>query len=390
MHRARLLTPALAIVASLALAGSASAALKRVSSKNAFPIVAGGTLIWQAAGQGTTDSTGAFVWTVPADGSSPASVLFQGPPVPNEGVVGTDPSKTTPGQQPVGVAATPSFVFFQRQVGVFKTQQAGKNSPNFYTDFFPTATSNYAGALAGPLNPATLSADPGDPCPGGTVTEIPLGASGSTLVTIASCSAVTGTDPGRLLARTFSGGAFASPPVFLAGNGHSVGAVRVAGKYLAGIQSVQNSIQKSIVVIDITTGDVVNSIPKSPSGSFYSNLDVGTDGSVVVTLQRGSSTKLSVLRFPAGSTHGTTLPSSMGNIVSAPRIAGSRLVFLRKVSNGTQVITTNLSGGSVKGYGTLSSVVDPVNGFDAGNTWVAVNGTVSGKSGVYTTRISGS
>ena len=382
----RKLLPALCVfgAAALTLTPSAGAALKRVATQNAFPAVNGSSLIWEAEGQGTVDGTGAYVWTVPANGSSQARALFQGPAVPNEGVVGTDPSKTTPGQQPDGLAATTSLVYFQRQVGVFKSQQAGKNSPNTYTDFFPTATTNYAGGASGPLTPVTLSADPGDPCPAGTITETPLGASGTTLVTIASCSTVANS-PGRLLARNFSGGQSTTPPVFLAGNGHSIGAVRIAGKYLAGIQSVENSIQKSIIVLDITTGDVVNTIPKSPSGTFYSDLDVGTDGSVVTTV--GGKSKLSVVRFAAGSTQGKTLPSSMGTIVSAPRIAGSRLVFLRTTSGGTQLITTSLSGGSVKGYGTLSSVGDPTNGFDASSTWAAVNGTVSGKTGIYTAQI---
>jgi hypothetical protein len=357
--------------ASLALASSAGAALKRVSTQNAFPMVNGSSLIWEAEGSNTVDGTGAFVWTVPASGSSPARVLFQGAPVPNEGVVGTDAAKTTPGQQPDGLAASPSLVYFQRQVGVFKSQQAGKNSPNTYIDFFSTATTDYAGGASGPLNPVTLSADPGDPCPAGTITETPLGASGTTLVTIASCSTVANS-PGRLLARNLSGGQSTSPPVFL------------AGKYLAGIQDVPNSIQKTIIVLDITTGDVVNSIPKSPSGTFYSDLDVGTDGSVVATI--GGKSKLSVVRFPAGSTHGTTLPSSL-KVVSAPRIAGSRLVFLRTTSSGTQLITTSLSGGSVKGYGTLSNVSDPTNGFDAGNTWATVTGTVNGKKGIYAAKI---
>jgi hypothetical protein len=381
----RKLLPALMVLgASLVLVAPAGAALKLVSNQNAFPQVNGSTLIWEAEGQNTTDGTGAYVWTVPASGSSPAGILFQGAAVPNEGVVGTDPSKTTPGQQPDGYAATPSFVYFQRQVGVFKSQQAGKNSPNTYVDFFASATNAYAGGPNGPLTPITLSADPGDPCPAGTITETPLGASGSTLVTIASCSTVANS-PGRLLARTISGSQSTTPPVFLAGNGHSIGAVRLAGKYLAGVQSVENSIQKTIVVLDITTGDVVNTIPKSPSGTFYSNLDVGTDGSVVATI--GGKSKLSVVRFPAGSSTGKTLPSSMGTIVSAPRIAGSRLVFLRTTSGGTQLITTSLSGGSVKGYGTLSNVNDPTNGFDAGNTWAAVTGTVGGKKGIYTAKI---
>jgi len=73
--------------------------------------------------------------------------------------------------------------------------------------------------------------------------------------------------------------------------------------------------------------------------------------------------------------------------VSAPRIAGSRLVFLRSTSGGTQLITTSLSGGSVKGYGTLTAVGDPSNGFDAGSTWAAVTGTVGGKKGIYTAKI---
>ncbi len=385
----RKLIPAVLVLgAAFLLAPPAGAALKLVSTQNAFPIVSGSSLVWQAEGQGTVDGTGAFVWTVPASGSSQARVLFQGAAVPNEGVVGTDASKTTPGQQPDGVAATPSLVYFQRQVGVFKSQQAGKNSPNTYIDFFPSATNAYAGGPSGPLSPVTLSADPGDPCPAGTITETPLGASGATLVTIASCS-TTANSPGRLLARTISGGQSTTPPVFLAGNGHSIGAVRLAGKYLAGIQSVENSIQKSIVVLDITTGDVVNTIPKSPSGTFYSDLDVGTDGSVVTTLERtvGGKPKLSVIRFPAGSAKGTTLPSSLGTIVSAPRIAGSRIAFLRTTSGGTQLITSSLSGGSVKGYGTLSSASDPTNGFDAGNTWATVTGTLNGKKGIYTAKI---
>jgi hypothetical protein len=166
--------------------------------------------------------------------------------------------------------------------------------------------------------------------------------------------------------------------------------VVLAGKYLAGVQSVENSIQKSIIVIDITTGDVVNSIPKSPPNSFYQGIDVGTDGSVVATLQKGTAKKLSVLRFAPGSAKGTTLPSSIGTIVSNPQISGSRLVFLRTTSKGTQLITTNTSGGSVKGYGTLDSVGNPINALAAGNTWVAVNGSVGGKSGIYTAKISGS
>jgi hypothetical protein len=381
----RKLLPALMVVgASLVLVAPAGAALKLVSNQNAFPQVNGSSLIWQAEGQNTVDGTGSYVWTVPASGSSAARVLFQGPAVPNEGVVGTDPSKTTPGQQPDGLAATTSLVYFQRQTGVFKSQQAGKNSPNTYIDFYASATNNYAGGANGPLSPITLSADPGDPCPAGTITATPLGANGTTLVTIASCSTVANS-PGRLLARNLTGGQSTTPPVFLAGNGHSIGAVRIAGKYLAGIQSVESSIQKTIVVLDITTGDVVNTIPKSPSGTFYSNIDVGTDGSVVATI--GGKSKLSVVRFPAGSSNGTTLPSSMGTIVSAPRIVGSRLVFLRTTSGGTQLITTSLSGGSVKGYGTLSSVNDPSNGFDAGSTWAAVTGTVGGKKGIYTAKI---
>jgi hypothetical protein len=236
----------------------------------------------------------------------------------------------------------------------------------------------------------TLSADPGDPCPAGTVSELPLSASGSTLITIASCSTTATTSPGRLLARTFSNGGFAGPPVFLAGNGHSIGEISTAGKYLAGIQSVENSIQKSIIVLDITTGDVVNSIPKSPPNSFYQGLDVGTDGSVVATIQKGTSKNLQVVRFAAGSPKGTTLPSSIGQIVSNPQISGSRLVFLRTTSKGTQLITTNSSGGNVKGYGTLDSVGNPINALAAGNTWVAVNGTVGGKTGIYTAKISGS
>jgi len=162
----RKLLPALMVLgASLVLVAPAGAALKLVANQNAFPQVNGSSLIWQAEGQNTTDGTGAYVWTVPANGSSAAKVLFQGPVVPNEGVVGTDPSKTTPGQQPDGYAATTSFVYFQRQVGVFKSQQAGKNSPNTYIDFYPSATNTYAGGPSGPLTPITLSADPGDPCP---------------------------------------------------------------------------------------------------------------------------------------------------------------------------------------------------------------------------------
>src|SRR5215208_442676 len=187
----RKLLPALMVLgASLVLVAPAGAALKLVANQNAFPQVNGSSLIWQAEGQNTTDGTGAYVWTVPANGSSAAKVLFQGPAVPNEGVVGTDPSKTTPGQQPDGYAATTSFVYFQRQTGVFKSQQAGKNSPNTYIDFYASATNYYAGGVNGPLSPITLSADPGDPCPAGTITETPLGASGTTLVTIASCSTV--------------------------------------------------------------------------------------------------------------------------------------------------------------------------------------------------------
>ena len=41
----------------------------------------------------------------------------------------------------------------------------------------------------------------------------------------------------------------------------------------------------------------------------------------------------------------------------------------------------------MKGYGTLSSVNDPTNGFDAGSTWAAVSGTVGGKKGIYTAKI---
>ena len=41
----------------------------------------------------------------------------------------------------------------------------------------------------------------------------------------------------------------------------------------------------------------------------------------------------------------------------------------------------------MKGYGTLSAVGDPSNGFDAGSTWAAVNGTVGGKKGIYTAQI---
>lgn len=385
----QLLLVSLVLAAWLMLAAPAGAALKLVSSQNAFPIVSGSHLIWQAEGQGTVDSTGAYVWSVPASGSSAARVLFQGAAVPGEGVVGTDPGKTTPGQQPEGLAATPSLVFFELSVGVFKSQQAGQNSPNTYTDFFPSSTTDFAGGASGPLSPVTLSPDPGDPCPTGTVSDTPLGASGATLVTISECSSA-GTSPGRLLARNLSGGQSTTPPVFLAGNGRSIGAVRLAGKYLAGIQSVENSIQKTIVVLDLTTGDVMNTTPKSPSGTFYSDLDVGTDGSVVTTLQRtvGGKPQLSVVRFPPGSSKGTTLPSSLGTIVSAPRIAGSRLVFLRTASGGgTQLITSSLSGGSVKGFGTLTSASDPTNGFDAGDTWAAVTGKLNGKTGIYTAQI---
>ena len=92
----RKLLPALMVLgASLVLVAPAGAALKLVTNQNAFPQVNGSSLIWEAEGQNTTDGTGAYVWSVPASGSSPASILFQGPAVPNEGVVGTDPSKTT-------------------------------------------------------------------------------------------------------------------------------------------------------------------------------------------------------------------------------------------------------------------------------------------------------
>ena len=82
----RKLLPALMVLgASLVLVAPAGAALKLVSNQNAFPQVNGSTLIWEAEGQNTTDGTGAYVWTVPASGSSPASILFQGPARPQRG-----------------------------------------------------------------------------------------------------------------------------------------------------------------------------------------------------------------------------------------------------------------------------------------------------------------
>ena len=138
----------MALGASLVLVAPAGAALKLVTNQNAFPQVNGSSLIWEAEGQNTTDGTGAYVWTVPPAAPRPPASC-SGPAVPNEGVVGTDPSKTTPGQQPDGYAATTSFVYFQRQVSVFKSQQAGKNSPNTYVDFYPSATTTTPAARAG-------------------------------------------------------------------------------------------------------------------------------------------------------------------------------------------------------------------------------------------------
>jgi hypothetical protein len=393
MSHMRRATLAIAVLWALAFPPSAGAALTRITGQaRQFPLVAGGTVVWQAEGQGTVDGTGAFVWSAPANGSSAAKVLFQGASVPNEGVVGTDPNKTTPGQQPAGVAASPAFVYFARQTGVFKTISAGTGSPNTYTDFYATTTDDWSGPPSGPLVAITLSPDPGDPCPSGTESELPLGLSGATLVTFASCSG-PGLATQRLLARNLGVGGASSSPVLLAGNGHSIGGIRVAGGYLAGIQSVPGSIQKSIVVLRLTTGAVVNTIPKSPPGSFYGALDVGSDGSVVATRQRtqGGRQVTSLVRFAAGSSRGQALPSSIGNVISAPRIAGSRIVFLRSASGGrAQIVSTNPSGGSLQTLGTIQTAADPLGGFDAGDTWIAVSGTVNGQPGIYTTRVSGS
>jgi len=388
MRKLRRAAPLAVLIAGLS-ATSASADLRLVASQRGAPQIAGSSILWEAGDPARPYDSGAVVWSVPADGSRPARTLFSAPTVPGEGTVGNDPARTMPGQEPEGLAVSSGVVVLRRGVGVYKTQRAGVGSPNTYTGFFPTSNNMYAGPPAGPLTPLQLAPDPADPCPAGTDSETPLAASGSVLVTTASCQA-PGPQSQRLLARTVNPDGTTSTPRLLAGNGHSIGAIAVAGNYLAGVQSVPGSIQKTLIVLDLRDGDVVTSTGRSPAGSYYGAVDVAEDGTMVASVTTGGaqSTRTRLVRFARGSRRGRTLPASLGNVASAPQITGSRIVFARYArGGGVQVVATTRAGRRPRVLGDLRRLGDDIDGLAARGSWVAVVGTRGTRSGIWTARV---
>jgi hypothetical protein len=67
------------------------------------------------------------------------------------------------------------------------------------------------------------------------------------------------------------------------------------------------------------------------------------------------------------------------------------VVFLRGATGRrTQLVSTTRTGRQVRVLGTLTDVADPgQGGFDAGQSWAAVNGTVGSRSGIWTAPLGG-
>jgi hypothetical protein len=379
----------LAAVITVLSAGQAQADLEFVAGQRGAPQIAGDSVVWESGDTGRPYDSGAIVWSVPADGDAAPRALFSAPPVPGEGTVGPAPARTMPGQDPEGLAASAELLVLRRGIGVYRTTRAGVGSPNTYTGFLPTSADMFAGPPMGPLTPLRLAPDPADPCPAGTDTEIPLAASADVLVTGASCQG-PGPRTERLLARTVNADGTTSPPRLLAGNGHSIGAIQVAGNYLAGIQSVAGSIQKTLIVLDLRDGDVVTTSGRSPAGAFYGGVDVASDGTIVATVTRGGerSSTTRLVRFARGSRRGRTLPAALGNVASSPQLAGSRIVFARHAGGGgVQIVSATRSGRQVRVLGDLDRLGDDLAGLAARGEWAAVLGTRGGRTGIWTARV---